>query len=271
MFAPDSAHWYQRDGVPLHSVPRANGGGLRPTTLRDARKLGLYPSVTNILNVIAKPELTLWLQEQVVLAALTLPRRPGEGETEFATRVVTDSQSARDSAADFGSAYHAGAASIARGGEVSPGNPAAEWLGKYREWLRRESHKVRWVERVLVHRSLGYAGTADLLMDHRQHGLTLVDIKTTRIRGAKPPAYSGWGYQLAAYRMALAAESDPGPTRCMSIVVDSLAPCEPQEYLWPEERMSLACEAVRAALTLWTIERQYDPSTGQTVRGRHVA
>src|SRR5436190_23373532 len=47
------------------------------STLRDARKLGLLPSVTNILGVITKPELTAWLQEQAVLAALTLPRLEG--------------------------------------------------------------------------------------------------------------------------------------------------------------------------------------------------
>ena len=73
LFSPDAAHWYQRDGQPLHTVLSAKGEP-RPTTLRDARKLDLLPSVTNILGVIAKPELTAWLQEQAVMAALTLPR-----------------------------------------------------------------------------------------------------------------------------------------------------------------------------------------------------
>ena len=60
LFNPDSTHWYRRDGEPLHSVPSVKGDP-RPTTLRDARKLGLLPSVTNVLGVIAKPELTAWL------------------------------------------------------------------------------------------------------------------------------------------------------------------------------------------------------------------
>ena len=62
LFNPENAHWYRRDGEPLHSVPSAKGEP-RPTTLRDARKLGLLPSVTNVLGVIAKPELTAWVQE----------------------------------------------------------------------------------------------------------------------------------------------------------------------------------------------------------------
>jgi hypothetical protein len=51
LFNPENAHWYRRDGEPLHSVPSAKGEP-RPTTLRDARKLGLLPSVTNVLGVI---------------------------------------------------------------------------------------------------------------------------------------------------------------------------------------------------------------------------
>lgn len=73
-----ASHWYFPDGSPLHEVERADGKGTRPTNLRDARKLGLYPSVTNILSVLAKPGLNAWKQEQAILAALTLPRRSGE-------------------------------------------------------------------------------------------------------------------------------------------------------------------------------------------------
>jgi hypothetical protein len=59
LFNPENAHWYRRDGEPLHSVSSAKGEP-RPTTLRDARKLGLLPSVTNVLGVINKPELVEW-------------------------------------------------------------------------------------------------------------------------------------------------------------------------------------------------------------------
>src|SRR5512136_668210 len=79
LFNPENAHWYRRDGEPLHSVPSAKGEP-RPTTLRDARKLGLLPSVTNVLGVINKPELVEWKMTQAVLAALTLPRLEGEGK-----------------------------------------------------------------------------------------------------------------------------------------------------------------------------------------------
>ena len=66
-----SSHWYFPDGTPLHQVPRADGKGSRPTSLRDARKLGLFPSVTNVLSILAKPGLEAWKQEQAILAART--------------------------------------------------------------------------------------------------------------------------------------------------------------------------------------------------------
>ena len=101
LFNPENAHWYRRDGEPLHSVPSAKGDP-RPTTLRDARKLSLLPSVTNVLGVINKPELVEWKMTQAVLAALTLPRMDGEDLGVFAKRVVEDAQSQVKGAAEFG-------------------------------------------------------------------------------------------------------------------------------------------------------------------------
>ena len=177
LYSPDAAHWYGRDGVPMHSVPSLKGKP-RPTTVRDARKLGLYPSVTNIIGVIAKPELTSWLQAQAVMAALTLPRNPGESEDAFAQRVVADSQTTRDSAADFGTAFHAGAERVANTLEVDDEHPAAAWLRHFRVWYQGNAALLNWTEKVLVNPVMGYAGTADLFIDHIVHGPVLVDLKT---------------------------------------------------------------------------------------------
>ena len=65
--ASESNHWYTRDGVPRYTVMGKNGKE-RNTTLRDARTENLIPSVTTILNVMAKPALIQWLQKQVLLA-----------------------------------------------------------------------------------------------------------------------------------------------------------------------------------------------------------
>jgi len=266
LFSPDSAHWYQRDGVPLHTVPSLKGSlqtaTMRPTTLRDARKLGLLPSVTNILGVIAKPELTSWLQEQAVLAALTLPRMAGESEDAFAKRVVADSQTTRDGAADFGTAFHHGAERVAHTLEVDPEHPAAEWLRHYRDWYQANVVELWWTERTLVEPLRGFAGTADLLIEHREHGLCLVDLKTMKIRpGDKPRPYRSWCYQLAAYRDAVVI-GDDRPVKCLNLIVNSLRPEPPVEHVWSEEELENGLEAFYAAHRLWVIEKGYDPAEG---------
>ena len=48
--AAESVHWYRGDnGQPQYTV-KAKDGSDRPTTLRDARKLNLVPSVTTVMK-----------------------------------------------------------------------------------------------------------------------------------------------------------------------------------------------------------------------------
>ena len=72
-----ASHWYQEDGTPVHRMPDARRFGERPTTLRDAKRLGLYPSVTSILTAS-------WPAE--ARAMETRPGRPGDAANTQATR-----------------------------------------------------------------------------------------------------------------------------------------------------------------------------------------
>ena len=58
----DGGHWYYPDGRSLHTVPKKDGTGERNTTKADARKLGLFPSVTAITKIVANPSLDRWKQ-----------------------------------------------------------------------------------------------------------------------------------------------------------------------------------------------------------------
>ena len=96
------SHWYLQDGRPFHEIANASGTGNRAVTLRDARKVLAFPSVTNVLGVLAKPGLDAWKIEQGIMAALTLPRRPDEPLDAFARRVVEDMGEQVEKAADLG-------------------------------------------------------------------------------------------------------------------------------------------------------------------------
>jgi hypothetical protein len=60
-FKSESGHWYTQEGEPMYTIIGANGKE-RNTTLRDAKKEGLVPSVTTIMGVVAKPALETWKQ-----------------------------------------------------------------------------------------------------------------------------------------------------------------------------------------------------------------
>ncbi len=81
MITSESGHWYTIDGKPKYTIVGKNGKE-RNTTLRDARKLNLVPSVTTILDVAAKPGLVNWQVNQGIQAALTLPRKVDETDEE---------------------------------------------------------------------------------------------------------------------------------------------------------------------------------------------
>ena len=73
----ESSHWYTPNGDA--ALPWEG----KPTTLRTAKKLkrekglSLYPSVTNILNILAKPALTRWMVGQGMNATMLMLEEKG--------------------------------------------------------------------------------------------------------------------------------------------------------------------------------------------------
>jgi hypothetical protein len=104
-FATSAGHWYTLDGEPCYTIVGKNGAE-RNTTLRDARTMALVPSVTTIIRQAAAPALEKWKRDQLLMAALTLPRMPNEPEAEWLKRVERDSQEQGRKAADRGTAIH---------------------------------------------------------------------------------------------------------------------------------------------------------------------
>lgn len=98
-------HWYTRQGKPCYTVLGKNGKE-RDTTLADARKLGLVPSVTTIIREASAPALERWKREQMMLSALTLPRNEGEPEAEWLKRVLVDAEETARKAAERGTEIH---------------------------------------------------------------------------------------------------------------------------------------------------------------------
>ena len=58
------SHWYDKEGNPKYEV--LGKSGIRPTTLRDARKAGWVPSVSTVWGeVVSKPMLNKWKEDEL--------------------------------------------------------------------------------------------------------------------------------------------------------------------------------------------------------------
>ena len=261
-----ASHWYFPDGTPLHEVPRADGKGSRPTSLRDARKLGLFPSVTNVLSILAKPGLDAWKQEQAILAALTLPRSEEETLDDFAKRVLVDMTSEVGRAADLGSAVHAAIEGYAQGRWLPEDKGVARLFEPARQWFDKEVIAVHSVEIATAHLEWGYAGRVDLVATLRSTGRpTVIDFKTQKTRrdrdgNFKPILHDTWPLQLEAYRMALASR-DKGlaDAAIASVVIGSTDPVPVVVKVWDDADKDGYFRAFLAARDLWVWQKNYCP------------
>lgn len=227
--ASESQHWYTRDGKPAYTV-KSRDGTDRPATLRDARKIGLVPSVTTIIGCCAKPGLERWKLEQMMHAALTLPRGPEEPEADWISRVWTDSKETAKKAAERGTAIHAAIQGHYEGEKTDPAlalhieaavRAVNEWA--LVDWRAERSFACR----------MGFGGKVDLSSYEEGTGHVL-DFKTKEFGpDADLKTWDEHAMQLAAYREGLAypdadcaivyvSTTHPGLARLIQIPPDDL-------------------------------------------------
>ena len=203
----ESGHWYTKDGTPAYTTIGKTGE--RATTLRDARKLGLLPSVTTINGMLSKAGLDTWKQQQVLLAALTLPRLDGEAEQEWLSRVMQDSKATGREAAERGTAIHA----VIEGyfeQMYMPEKPA--YLENIDVALKDAFGEQPWLAERSFGHPLGYGGKCDLMA---KSGF-IVDFKTKDTNLDKVDVYFEHEMQLAAYREGLGMPT----ARCAIVFVN---------------------------------------------------
>jgi hypothetical protein len=187
-----AGHWYDKDGNPQYTIIGANGKE-RDTDLRDARKLGLVPSVTTILKVAAAPALDIYKQQQLLKAVAEVPRIEGEPDKEWFSRIVKTSKEAGDKHMDRGTSMH---------------NEIEDYFNKrqreYPDFAKetyfavvKEFGSQNWI----TEKSFafdGFGGKVDLHCED-----IVIDFKTKEVVDEKTDAYDEQLMQLAAYRVGL--------------------------------------------------------------------
>jgi hypothetical protein len=241
----DSQHWYTREGAPAHFQ---DGGG--PTTLREARKQNLCPSVSTVLSIIAKPQLERWKRDQSVMAALTLPRMPDEPEADLLRRIASDASRQAKKAAEVGSSIHAAV-------EASfSSRPIESRFRPHVQGVRRMLEDnlggiMDWVSEKPFASHFGYGGMCDL---HSPSTGIVVDFKSSDV-GPDDDKKLAWEqhYQLAAYQLGLGLPEAVG----VNIFVSRTHPGHVRYVEWPVFKMQEGREVFLAALELWKKLKNY--------------
>lgn len=251
----ESVHWYRQDGGPQYTV-KAKDGSDRPTTLRDARKMDLVPSVTTIMKVAAKPGLEQWKLEQMLLSAMTLPQRPDEPEKAYIARIVADSKETGKQAAEKGTRIHESIESWFEGKKDVPHKDIAMAFEES-VFNHFKTHPMQsWLTERSFASSLGFGGKVDLYTEPDQYapvGIVL-DAKTKDFGpDDKVEAYDENLLQLAAYRHGLHLPH----ARCANVFCSRTHPGLVKVVEWSEEDLTKGWEMFQCLLRFWKLKNSF--------------
>ena len=244
-YASQSGHWYKLDGTPAYTIIGKNGKE-RNTTLRDARTENLVPSVTTILKVAASPGLEVWKQNQLLMAALTLPRVDGEDEAEYIKRIIMDSKETASKAAERGTQIHGAIEQHYETGlhDIEYGDFVAGTVEAVAKSFGEQAWKA---EKSFATES--YGGKIDLHSDN-----VVLDFKTKDFDADNfPAAYDENLMQLAAYRDGLRLSK----ARCANVFVSRTVPGLVHVVEHSEESLQRAFKMFTHLLWYWQIKNNF--------------
>lgn len=154
------SHWYDSQGNPKYTIKGANGK-IRSTTLRDARKLNLVPSVTTIMSVEDKPGLLIWKQQQLLKACMLYPYDEEMYEEDFWKRkVITESEMIGKNAAERGTEIHNALEHYYLTGEVN--EKESKFILPVIDYMNTRFPNVDWIPEASFTSPLGFGGKVDM-------------------------------------------------------------------------------------------------------------
>lgn len=264
-----NAHWYYQDGRPCHKVAmtgKGKEGQMRDCHVGDARKLGLVPSVTNVIKILDKPQLNSWKEEQAILAALTLPAITGETIDERARRVAHDAKDQVEVAARKGKSIHKCVEEYLLYQRFDPHPEIASLVERFPVWADRNIREVFAAEKVVV--GVGYAGTLDLFANIEGYGRRVVDFKSRKPYNGAVRTYPEDNIQLAAYWKAV-CDTEYGNVSpdymetflqgTMSCFINSVEASDPVIHAWDIEDTKKGWEIFEHCRHIWMILKNYTP------------
>jgi len=261
---PESGRWYDRAGLLVTEVPSADGKKQVRPTVAHARKLGLLPSVTSIVRQIDKPGLRHWRDQQLIEAALSLPRPADTTDAQWndpktrAAAVLADAEEQVEAAAERGKDWHS-MIERALADNVAPVDPMAQVaFGEVQKLLSAFGMTTLIVERTVL--GPGFAGTPDILASDKHGRRLLADIKTVAddspLLAGKGRPYDEWLWQIAAYWRCTA--SDIG--KCWEVLIGRETG-RVRLHHWTQTDILTGWQVFEHLFALWCLRNNYNPLT----------
>lgn len=262
--AGNSYHFYTREGQPKHQMPLADGSGMRPTHMGDAKKLGLYPSVSSILGILAKPGLEKWKQNQVALASLRITKKGDETEKYFVGRVIEEAFKQVDDAADLGSRIHREIERFWSHDWSKPFEPdpkLAVYVSPVINWMIAKDIHVENPEAVIINFEHGYAGTSDCPFRWKNGtGIGVIDYKSRKTTpGEEIENYDGQATQIAAYGAAYWGEHNLKYCWGANVYISTTEPGRVDLMMYKPDMLVAEFEAFKHICAIHRHFNQWDP------------
>ena len=273
----ESAHYYTPKGVPAYTRTIKSGpnqGKERATSLADARKENLFPSITTIGKVKREPMIDKYREKHLLKASYENRPKKAEAPDDYFDRILSKARFDSMEAARLGSGYHDSFEAILLGEKW---NKRDSKLKIVADWVQTNVEEVIWTEKILVDEGIGVAGKADALVRLKEYGPTLVDWKTRRFKEYKTePKWRATWYksdcrQLAFYGRCIERDlisRDFGDLReereayeisVCNVGMNTKATSQLHVKWWSRDEREWALECVEAMNSLWQHENGYRP------------
>lgn len=252
-------HWYDRTGRPCHFQEKADGSGLRATTLRDARKLGLVPSFSTVDSIRNKYQLNKYLTRDAVRLGFEMLHQDKFDDAEsYADRVMQLVQETRGerSGSDEGTVIHNAIELLAGGDAQSVRRDCPEYEPHAEAALNEVAALFPdvndWRSEQTFANPMGFGGCVDL---HSRSTGIIVDFKTKDGDLDRKLAYDQF-IQLAAYQRGLMLPRNVGA----NIFVSRTHPGVVSSHAWNLDTMAKGWNMFQYEFGLWVLDKNFDPS-----------
>jgi hypothetical protein len=247
------AHYYDKQGNPCYTIKRTDGKGERPTTIRDARKLGLVIGTTDIIKVASKPGLDRWKLDKILEAIIEGKSHKHFPSVEQWKGYIKElAEEEANKASDRGNELHNKMEEALLAGYLLEEDEDYHIL----QGALAKMEQVLPIFEAVPERSFaceyGYGGKIDL-----SHKDFIVDFKTKgKDKVSKDDIWFDYCLQLAAYREGLGQEYKNA--KCYNLIISTTNPGEVYLHEWSEEELERGKKMFFSLLEYWKLLNKYE-------------